>query len=299
MALPDYSNIGFKDIMVTLDNAVAVILINRPKQRNSINKGILNELKQAFSLCDRDDRVRVVILTADPKAPAYCSGADITGGWDVLWDKEADKEGQHAHRDQGGTLSVAILRCRKITIAAVNGHAAGAGVTAFQLPFDFRFAWDGAKLTFPFVRRGISPEAASTYLLPRLLGHSKATSLLLTGDTVTPASPFLQGLYHSVLPTREEVFPAAKVFAEELAANTSMPAVAYTKALLQHPGESAEENHLLDSRAIRVLSRSRDAKEGVDSFRERRVPKFRDTLGEATWSPWWRNLDISHIKSKL
>ena len=129
--------------------------------------------------------------------------------------------------------------------------------------------------------------AVSTYLLPRLLGHARATALLLTGDTVTPSSPFLQGLYYSILPTREEVFPAAKAFAEDLAANTSMPAVAYTKSLLQHPGESPEENHLLDSRAIRVLGRSGDAKEGVDSFRERRVPKFRDTLGEATWwSPW-------------
>lgn len=167
--------------------------------------------------------------------------------------------------------------------------------------------WAGAKLTFPFVRRGIPAEgmfpftfpnliphqyfhcpAVSTYLLPRLLGHSKATSLLLTGSTVSPSSPFLQGLYHAILPTREEVFPTAKAFAEELAANTSMPAVACTKALLQHPGESPEENHLLDSRAIRVLSRSGDAKEGVDSFKERRVPKFRDTLGEGAtgWFPW-------------
>ncbi|KAF8078627.1 peroxisomal enoyl-CoA-hydratase [Lyophyllum atratum] len=301
MSPPDYSSLAFKDILLSLDGAVAVITINRPKQRNSINKNIITELIQAFNLCDRDDRVRVVILTADPSTSAYCSGADISGGWDLLWDEDAEKEGDQAHRDSGGTLSVVIYRCRKITIAAVNGHAAGAGVTAFQLPFDFRFVWGGAKLTFPFVRRGISAEATSTYLLPRLLGHSRASSLLLTGATVTPDSPFIRDLYHQILATREEVFPVAKSFAEELAANTSQPSIAYTKALIQHPGDSIEENHLLDSRVMRALGRSNDAVEGVKSFKERRVPKFVDTLSSNSdsWFTWWRTLDILHLKSRL
>lgn len=301
MVLVDYSNLGFKDIIISLDGAVAVILINRPKQRNSINKNIISELKQAFALCDRDDRVRAVILTADPSAPAYCSGADISGGWDLLWEEEAEKEGDQAHRDSGGTLSVVIYRCRKITIAAVNGHAAGAGLTAFQLPFDFRFVWAGAKLTFPFVRRGIPAEATSTYLLPRLLGHSRASSLLLTGATVTPDSPYIKDLYHQIVDKREEVFPIARAFAEELVANTSQPSVTYTKALMQHPGDSIEENHLLDSRAIRFLGKSNDAAEGVNSFKERRQPKFHDTLSTNPnpWFPWWRTLDILHLKSKL
>jgi len=301
MTLIDYGSLGFKDIIVTLEGAVVVIVINRPKQWNSINKNIIPELNKVFNLCDRDDRVRVVILTADPKAPAYCSGADISDGWGLLWEDESEKEGEHAHRDSGGTLSISVLRCRKITIAAVNGHAAGAGVTAFQLPFDFRFVWAGAKLTFPFIRRGIPAEATSTYLLPRLLGHSRASSLLLTGGTFLPTSPYIKDLYHQILPTREEVFPTAKAFAEELAANTSQVAVAYTKALMQHPGDSIEENHLLDSRAIRILTNNADAKEGIDSFKEKRVPKFTDTLSKnsSPFFPWWRRLDISHLKSKL
>ncbi|KAF5370231.1 hypothetical protein D9615_010084 [Tricholomella constricta] len=301
MSPPDYNALGFKDIVCSLDGGVAVILINRPKQRNSINKNIIKELIQAFNLCDRDDRVRAVILTAEPSAPAYCSGADISGGWDLLWEEEAEKEGDQAHRDSGGTLSVVIYRCRKITIAAVNGHAAGAGVTAFQLPFDFRFVWAGAKLTFPFVRRGISAEATSTYLLPRLLGHSRASSLLLTGATVSPDSPYIRDLYHQIVATREEVFPIAKAFAQELSANTSQPSVAYTKALMQHPGDSIEENHLIDSRAIRILGKSQDAAEGVNSFKERRQPKFVDTLTKNSnpWFPWWRSMDIVHTKSKL
>jgi len=240
-----------------------------------------------------------VILTADPKASAFCSGADISGGWDLLWDKESELEGPHAHRDSGGTVSIAVYRCRKITIAAVNGHAAGAGVTAFQLPFDFRMVWKGAKLTFPFVRRGIPAEATSTYLLPRLLGHSRASALLLTGSTITPDSPLIRDLYYQIIDQKEEVLPTALTFAKELAASTSQLSVAYTKALLQHPGESIEENHLLDSRAIRLLGQSKDATEGVQSFKERRLPKFTDTLSGTPWQPWWPRLDISHRKSKL
>ncbi|KAG6851063.1 hypothetical protein H0H93_002955 [Arthromyces matolae] len=294
MASPDYSKLGFKDIVVYLEGAILVITLNRSKQyvksrgitndhsllkhrRNSINKNIIIELKEAFKLGDRDDRVRAVILTADPSAPAYCSGADISGGWDLLWEEESEKEGDHdpensttydhawgntstAHRDSGGTLSIA-----------------GAGVTAFQLPFDFRFVWGEAKLTFPFVRRGIVAE-----------GHSRATSLLLTGATVTPESPLIQGLYEQIIPRRQDVFGVAKGFAEELVSNTSQTSVAFTKALIQHPGDSIEENHLLDSMAIRILGKSKDAEEGVNSFKERRLPKFTDRLSDVSkrLRPW-------------
>lgn len=128
----------------------------------------------------------------------------------------------------------------------------------------------------------------STYLLPRLLGHSKANSLLLTGATVSPDSPYIKDLYHQILPTREEVFPTAKAFAEELVQNTSQVSIAYAKGLLQHPGNSAEENHMLDSRAMRLLGQSKDGAEGINSFKERRLPKFTDTLAKNTssWYPW-------------
>lgn len=301
MASPDYHAQGFKDIIVTLDGAILTIVLNRAKHRNTFTENIVDETTTVFDLADRDDRVRVVILTAEHTAPAYCAGADISGGWKVLWRPEAEKEGEHAHRDGGGKVSLAIMRCRKITIAAINGHAAGVGMTAFHLPFDFRFVWAGAKLTFPFVRRGIVPEATSTYLLPRLIGHSRANSLLLTGATVTPESPYIKDLYHQILPTREEVYPAAKAFAEELAANTSMVSIAYTKGLLQHPGSSIEENHLLDSRGIKLGAMSNDGKEGVLAFKERRLPKFKDKLSEnvSPWYPWWRTIDVKHRQSKL
>jgi len=300
-ALPDYSAQGFTDIKVTLDGPVLTILIDRPQSKNIFVAGIGKQIIHAFDLADKDDRVRAVIMTADPTAFAYCSGADLSKGWDVLWEEEAEKEGEHAHRDEGGTMSIAIMNCRKITTAAINGNAVGVGVTAFQLPFDFRFAWSGAKLNFPFVARGIVPEAASTFMLPRLLGHSRANSLLLTGQTVTPEHPHIRDLYHATFPTRAEVYPAAKAFALDLASRTSMTSVAFTKALLLHPGATIEENHLLDSRGVRILGVSKDAAEGARAFKEKRAPRFTDTLGESktAWYPWWPTVNIAHRKTKL
>jgi len=298
MSAPDYSALGFINILVSLDGPVLVILACR---RNSWIGSVPGELQKVFDLADKDDRVRVVILTSEHTAPAYCAGADISGGWNVLWDPEEEKEGHHAHRDSGGKTSLVIYRCRKITIAAVNGHAAGVGMTAMQLPFDFRFVWAGAKLTFPFVRRGIVPEATSSYLLPRLIGQSRANSLLLTGATFTADSPIVAALYHQILPTREAVFPAALAFAKELAATTSQVSIAVAKGLIQHPGDSAEENHLYDSLAMRTLGGTADGEEGIRSFKEKREPKFSGTLSKdlGPWHPWWRDVNTTHRKAKL
>ncbi|KAJ3531372.1 hypothetical protein NMY22_g8179 [Coprinellus aureogranulatus] len=311
---PDYQalNEKFQDIVLSVEGAVLTATLNRPKQYvvecssvhalaqdiryNTFTEGVQEELMQVFQLADKDDRIRAVIVTADHASPAYCSGADISKGWDRLWDPEAEKEGEHAHRDGGGQLTLAILNCRKLTIAAVNGHAAGVGMTAMQLPFDFRFVWEGAKLSFPFVRR-----AVSSYLLPKLIGLSRANSLLLTGETMNPTSPLIASLYHRILPTREEVYPAAKAFAQELAENTAQVSVAYTKGLLHHPGDSPEENHLLDSRAMKLLAGSHDGAEGVKAFMEKRKPKLTDTLSKnsSPWYPWWKRVDVKHHRTKL
>ncbi|RPD60166.1 peroxisomal enoyl-CoA-hydratase [Lentinus tigrinus ALCF2SS1-7] len=302
MASPDYTKEGFTAMRVELDSGVAVATLTRSKERNIFSAELVKDLLKAFDLFDRDDRVRVVILTAEPDAPAFCSGADLTRGWGGLFTPEVDREGEHAHRDTGGVVSMAIFRCRKITIAAVNGHAVGVGVTGLQLPFDIRFAWAGAKLAFPFVRRGIAPEAASSYLLPKLLGHSRALSLFLTGATVSPDSPLLAGLYHSILPTREEVFPAALALAKDLAANTSQTAVAVTKAFVWRGYDNIEEQHILDSRGIRILGKAGDAAEGARAFKERRLPKFSNKLSDdvlTPWMPWWREVNVHHRKAKL
>lgn len=131
-----------------------------------------------------------------------------------------------------------------------------------------------------------SIKATSSYILPRLLGHSRASALFLTGATVTPTSHLIDGLYYKILDTREEVYPAALELAKELAVHTAPVAVQYTKALLRHPGDSIEENHLLDSRGIALLGKSHDAEEGARSFMERREPKFTDNYVDPDWYPW-------------
>ncbi|KAG7451327.1 enoyl-CoA hydratase/isomerase [Guyanagaster necrorhizus] len=293
----DYSALAFNEILVRLEaDSVAVVTINRAAERNSFSRGLVNELIRIFELVDKDDNIRVVILTADPTAPAFCAGADLSDGWKAptLHNIQSATD----HRDSGGRVAMAIYNCRKITISAVNGHAAGAGVTALQLPFDFRFVWSGAKITLPFVRRGVVLESLASLLLPRLIGLSRAKALLLTGATVQPDSPYMQGLYHDVLPTREEVFPASLIFAKELAANTSQVSIAYTKGLLHHPGKSIEETHLLESRALAETSKSRDAEELTRAFFERRRPNLTDTVSNNTseWYPWWTVVDV---KSRL
>jgi len=301
MSHPDYSAQGWKHILVSLDGPVAILKINRTKHRNTFVPSVGYDLVAAYELFDRDDRVRVVVLTADPTAAAFCSGADLSQGWDRIFNEDDEHQGRHTHRDSGGKVTLAIFRCRKITICAVNGHAAGVGVTGLQLPCDFRFVWSGAKLAFPFVRRGIAAEAVSSYLLPRLLGYSRAVALLLAGGTYKSDSPLLQGLYYATFAKREDVFPAALAFAHELGANTSQTGVAWTKALLWRGADSIEGQHILDSRGIADLGSRGDAAEGARAFMERRPVQFKDVLSKdlSDFVPWWMELDVRQRKSKL
>ncbi|KAH9003118.1 peroxisomal enoyl-CoA-hydratase [Lactarius hatsudake] len=301
MSLPDYGGQGWQDIVVTLDGPVAVVKLNRTKQRNTFTIRLQQELVAAYGLFNLDDRVRAVVLTAEHTAPAFCSGADISSGWDGLWSKDDHEQGKHTHRDIGGKATLAIFRCRKITIVAVNGHAVGVGVSALQLPCDFRFIWAGAKFALPFIRRGIAAEAASGYLLPRLLGYSRAVGILLSGSTYSPDSPLLQGLYHATFPNREDVFPAALAFAHELAANTSQTGVAWTKALLWRGADSIEGQHIIDSRGMIDLGMRGDAREGALAFKERRPVKFQDVLSKdlSDFVPWWTELDVQRRRTKL
>ncbi|KAH9998838.1 peroxisomal enoyl-CoA-hydratase [Russula compacta] len=301
MSSPDYSAQGWQNILVSLDSGVAVVKLNRSKQRNPFTIQLERELVAAYDLFDRDDRVRVVVLTADHAAPAFCSGPDISKGWGSLFSEEDNRQGRHTLRDSGGKVALAIFRCRKVTVAAVNGHAVGIGVTGLQLPCDFRFVWAGAKLSLPFVRRGVTAEAASTFLLPRLLGYSRAVALLLSGGTYSPDSPLLQGLYLSTYPNREDVLPAALAFARELAANTSQTSVAWNKALLWRGADSIEGQHILDSRGIADLAERGDAAEGALAFKERRPIKFPDVLSKdlSDFVPWWTEVDVRQRKAKL
>ncbi|KIK55115.1 hypothetical protein GYMLUDRAFT_76667 [Collybiopsis luxurians FD-317 M1] len=292
MSATDYSTLKLTTITAKLEDRILVVTLNRPQKQNMFSVKMSEELVRVFQLGDEDDRVHVIILTADPAAPAFCAGVTLLG-------RKEDKE--HEHRDPGGQVALAIYNNRKITIAAVNGHASGTGVTALQLPFDFRFIWAGAKLKFPFARLGIVPDSTSTYLLTRLIGESSAAYVLLSGDSLKPNSPHLSSLYANILPNRTDVLPFALQAAKNVAYNIGQVAYTYTKSLIHRSGSSIEENHLLESRAMKIIGTSKDTAEGAQLFMQRRPPKYTDTLSEnaSSWYPWWKPLDVKSPKSKL
>ncbi|KAF8922696.1 ClpP/crotonase-like domain-containing protein [Mucidula mucida] len=286
---PDYATLNFKEIIPTLNGAVLVVTLNRSKQyAEHFSTGLADELERIFQLADEDDRVRVVITTAASDASAYCSGADLTTGWGGLGGKGSPYE----TREPGGKVSLAVCNCRKITIAAVNGHA---------LPYDFRFVWEGAKLVFPFVRRGIAPEGTITHIILSSLSHTHLhspilllpslpprhvprQSALLSGTVLSLTSPLLAGLYYAGIPKREDVFPGA------LAESTSQTAVAMTKGLLVYCPPALEEVVEMESRTFGMLSKQGDAREAGKAFLEKRAPRMADGLAvlekAGEWYPW-------------
>ncbi|KAJ3137428.1 hypothetical protein HK101_003879 [Irineochytrium annulatum] len=287
----DYSTL--KAIKVELQGPVAVITLDRPKEQNSFDFWMAKSLVTAYEEMDLDDRIRVIVVTG--QGQFFCAGADLRGseGQEGPFAPSAESARAIAHRDGGGLVSLAVHRCRKVTIAAINGHMVGVGAT-MTLGMDIRIAYANAKVGFVFVRRGIAPEACSSYFLPKLIGHSRAMELVLTGRVQPASHPSLNLLFSQVLPRAEDVLPEALKLAREIASNTSAVAAATTKGLMWHAGNSAEEAHLLDSQVIFALSNGVDAHEGVKSFLEKRKVDFKGTVTNdmPPFWPWWNPVDV-------
>ena len=193
----------------------------------------------------------------------------------------------------GGRAVLAIHQCSKPTIAAVNGAAVGIGIT-MCLPATIRVASADAKIGFVFSRRGIVQDACSSYFLPRLIGLSKALHITATGSVYRADHPLMQSLFSEILPTPEQTFQRALEIAQELATNSSSVSLKLMRDLMNYGPNSAEETHLLDSRLLHQLFGTRDNKEGVDSFFEKRAPVFKGNMQEDApeiW-PWWPQIDI-------
>jgi enoyl-CoA hydratase/carnithine racemase len=231
---------------------------------------MLGDLLDALDEIDRNDAVRVVIVTGAGRG--YCAGADLGGG-SGTFDNSA-KEAPAEHRDGGGLASLRIFECKKPLIAAINGPAVGVGIT-MSLPMDIRIASDRAKFGFVFARRGIVPEACSSWFLPRVVGISQAMEWVATGRVFGPEEALAGGLVSRVVP-HADLLSTARTLAEEIAQNTSAVSVALSRQLMwkmlgaDHPMEA----HRADSRAIYAMGRSADAHEGVASFLEKRPAKF-------------------------
>jgi enoyl-CoA hydratase/carnithine racemase len=235
---------------------------------------MMRELIDAFDRVDADDDVRVVIVTGAGRG--FCAGADLSSGGDTFAAGGSDVTTSvpGVPRDGGGLVTLRIFECTKPVIGAINGPAVGVGIT-MTLPMDIRLASENAKIGFVFARRGIVPEACSSWFLPRLVGISQAAEWCYTGRVMTAAEAHAGGLVRSVH-APDDLLPAARAIAAEIAENTAPVSVALTRQMLwrmlgaDHPMEA----HRVDSRGIAERGRSADSREGVVSFLEKRPPVF-------------------------
>ncbi|HUL67599.1 MAG TPA: crotonase/enoyl-CoA hydratase family protein [Burkholderiaceae bacterium] len=294
----------YETIDYTLADNVLTITLDRPDKLNAFNSQMLSELLDAFDRADADDDVRAIIVTGAGRA--FCAGADLSSGaktfdYAVRPDRAAQTAAARkadgtidwshpAVRDGGGRLALRIFESLKPVIAAVNGPAVGIGAT-MQLPMDIRIASDDARFGFVFSRRGITPEACSSWFLPRVVGISRALEWSFSGRVFSAQEALAGGLVRSVH-RPDELLPAARTLAREIADNAAPVSVALTRQMFwrmlgaDHPMEA----HKIDSRSIHARGAAADAKEGITAFLEKRPASFIDRVSQdmPPFFPWWR-----------
>jgi enoyl-CoA hydratase/carnithine racemase len=269
----------YTQIRYEVGEQTATITLARPGQLNAFTSTMLREMIDAFDQVDADDDVRAVIVTGSGRG--FCAGADLSAGGETFARGGSDEQTDaRVPRDGGGMVALRIFECLKPVIAAINGPAVGVGIT-MTLPMDIRLASTSAKIGFVFARRGIVPEACSSWFLPRLVGISKAAEWCYSGRVFDAAEALAGGLVRSVHEP-DDLLPAARAIATEIAANTAPVSVALTRKMLwtmltaDHPMEA----HRVDSRAILERGRSADTREGVESFLAKRQPTFPDRVSD-------------------
>ena len=291
----------FETLRYEIEDQVLTLTMNRPERLNAFNSRMQGEFLEALEHADADDEVRAVIVTGEGRG--FCAGADLGKGADTFnYDNQTEEakadrassegrqEGSNAWlRDGGGLLSLRIYEFNKPIIAAINGPAVGVGVT-MTLPMDIRIASTQARMGFVFSRRGIVPEACSSYFLPRIVGVSKALEWAYSGKVFDAEEALKGGLIRS-LHEPEDLLPSAREIASEIVENTSAISVTMIRHMMwkmlgaDHPMEA----HKVDSRGIFHLGRGADAREGVVSFLEKRSPDFTSKPSQdmPEFFPWW------------
>jgi enoyl-CoA hydratase/carnithine racemase len=265
----------FEEIRYEVADGVLLITLDRPDRLNAFTGTMGRELIAAFDRADADDDVRAVIVTGAGRA--FCAGADLGGGGETFDSSEFRDDGE-VPRDLGGEVSLRIYASTKPVIAAINGPAVGVGIT-MTLPMDIRLAAEDARIGFVFTRRGIVPEACSSWFLPRVVGISQAMEWAATGRIFSAEEALAGRLVRSLHPG-DELLGAARDLAAEIAEHTSPVSVAMTRRLMwtmlgaPHPMAA----HRADSRGMFHRGRSDDAREGVMSFLEKRPARFPDRV---------------------
>ena len=284
----------FQTIALATADGIATITLNRPDKLNAFNARMRDELIAAFDATDADDAVRAVIVTGAGRA--FCAGADLSSGgktFDYAARNEAAREELRVgdvYRDGGGMVTLRIYRSLKPVIAAVNGPAVGIGMT-MQLPMDIRLASTDARFGFVFARRGITPEAASSWFLPKLVGMQTALEWCFTGRVFGAQEALDRGLVRS-LHAPGELLPAAQALAREIADHSAPVSVALTRQLLWRMAAAAHpmDAHRVDSRAIQTRGASADAREGVSAFLDKRPAVYPNQVSTdmPAFFPWWQ-----------
>lgn len=278
---------AFETLRFEVADGVGTVTLHRPDKLNALNTVMLEDLLAVLDQADADDAVRALIVTGAGRA--FCAGADLSSGARTF-DRVARGDAPGTHEDGGGRVTLRIFDMKKPLIAAINGPAVGFGIT-MTLPMDIRIASTAARIGFVFARRGVVPEACSTWFLPRLVGPSQAAEWVYTGR-VFPAEEALAGRLVSRVVPPEQLLPVARELAREIAQNTSAISVALSRQLMwrllgaDHPMEA----HRLDSRCMDWTGRSADAREGVAAFLEKRPARFtlRPSADMPPFYPWWR-----------
>ena len=256
-------------ISYEVNQGIGVLLFNCPERLNAYNRAMAAEIVAVLSEAASDDAVRVLVVTAMGRA--FCAGADLSSGESAFDRSQIDSPDDY--RDSGGETALAFHHFPKPVIAAIQGHAVGVGI-ALCLAMDIRVAAEQAKIAFAFTRRGMVPDSAASYFLPRLVGAGKAAELIFTGRTFLAQEERESGLFNYVLPA-DEVLPRALAIAEEIAKWTAPVAVTLSKSLLRDSSQRGpEEVHLFGSRLLYWCGKSPDAREGVQSFLDKRPPQF-------------------------
>jgi enoyl-CoA hydratase/carnithine racemase len=288
----------YETIQYEVAEQILTITLSRPDKLNAFNATMQRELIEAFDAADKDDHIRAIIVTGAGRA--FCAGADLSSGADTfdrdvkrgsvrrLADGRVDYSDPNA-RDGGGQVTLRIFKCLKPVIAAVNGPAVGIGVT-MQLAMDIRIASEAARFGFVFSQRGIVPEAASSWFLPRIVGISQALEWCYTGRVFPAQEALARRLVSKVVPP-DQLLPTARQLAREIAAKTAPVSVALIRQMMWRMlgADDPMEAHKVDSRGIYTRGRSEDVKEGVMSFLEKRTANFKNKISSdmPDFFPWW------------
>lgn len=275
----------YETLLCDIRDHILTITLNRPDRMNAFTTPMAHEIIDVLKAADDNDDVRAIVFTGAGRA--YCAGADLGSGSATFDYGQASETADI--RDTGGLVTLAMYNCKKPLIGAINGAAVGIGAT-MTLPMDIRLASDKARFGFVFARRGIVPEAASSWFLPRIVGISQAMEWCMKGHVFGAEEALAGGLVKSVHP-EDQLLEAAYVIARDIAENAAPVSVALTRQMLwrmlgaNHPMEA----HQIDSRGVYYRGKQADAQEGVMSFIEKRPAHFTNTVSQdmPEFFPWW------------